>query len=412
MKDRRGIIIKCISALLVSVCALFIFASPLNYTNRVVAASSSDSTVKGYEDRINSLKEEQKKYEKLLQEAKKNADAYLQQKEYLDKEITALGEQVDVAHAMILEYDNAILEKQAEIDAKQGELDTKFENFKERLRSSYEDGTVGYLTMLLSSNSISDFLTSLERITNMLDYDKRTMKQINSEKEDLSKEKTELETLRTNQQAAYDELVKAEDELEKKAKEAGDFYNASTNSEKEYFAKIEAAKKQAAKEEAALDAYLEELAKKNNGVYTGGSFSYPLPQNCNILTSKFGKRTYYIWGRWVTDDHRGIDIYCPSGTAVYACADGTVDIAGWGGSYGNYVVISHGSGYTTLYAHNTSLLVKQGQKVKRGQQIAKSGATGNVSGPHLHLEISINGKLQDPLKDGLLSHPAFDDRSD
>jgi murein DD-endopeptidase MepM/ murein hydrolase activator NlpD len=70
-------------------------------------------------------------------------------------------------------------------------------------------------------------------------------------------------------------------------------------------------------------------------------------------------------------------------------------------------VISHGSGYTTLYAHNSQLLVKKGQRVNRGQEIAKSGSTGNSSGPHLHYEISINGKLQDPLANGILSHPAL-----
>ena len=406
MKNRRSIVIKLIAAILVAACAVFIFASPLNYTTRVKAASS-DSTVKNYEDRISQLKQQQKDYEKKAQDAKKNAQSYLLQKEYIDKEISVLNEQVEVAYAMIVEYDNAIVAKQGEIEAKQTELDKKFEHFKERLRSSYEDGRVGYITMLFSSESISDFLTSLERITNMLEYDKRTMKEINDQKEALSAEKADLETLRTNQQAAYDGLKQTEAELQTKAEQAAEFYNAAKNSEAEYNKKQAEAKKAQEKAEKELDAYLEELAKKNNGVYTGGAFSWPLSASNNLITSKHGWRTYYIWGRWVTDNHRGIDIYCPSGSPVYAGADGVVEIAGWNDSYGNYVVISHGSGYTTLYAHNSYLLVKKGQKVTRGQQIAKSGSTGNSSGPHLHLEISINGVLQDPLANGILSHPSL-----
>lgn len=412
MKNRRSILIKLISAILVAAMCALIFASPLNYTTKVEAASS-DSTVKGYEDRIAQLKAEQKDYEKKAQEAKLNAQNYLLQKEYLDKEITVLNEQIDLANAMIIEYNNAIIAKQGEIDAKEEELDKKFENFKERLRTSYEDGSMGYLTMLFSSSSISDFLTSLERITNMLDYDKRVMKQINDAKDALNVEKEELEALKSNQQTAYDNLKKDEEVLMGKAKEAEDFYNEAKNSESVYSQKMQAALAAEKKAASELDAYLKELANKNNGYYDGGKFSYPLPTAYNVLTSRFGWRKYLIWGQWVTDNHRGIDIYCPTGTPVYAGADGTVEISGWGGSYGNYVVINHGSGYTTLYAHNSYLLVKKGDKVKRGQQIARSGATGNVSGPHLHFEISIKGILQDPLSktNPLLSHPAWNDQS-
>ena len=200
-------------------------------------------------------------------------------------------------------------------------------------------------------------------------------------------------------------MKKNEAELEKKAEEAENYYNEAKNSEEVLNKKLNEAKKAEEKAAKELDAYLVELANKNNGVYTGGAFSWPLPQNQVKITSKHGWRTYWIWGRQVTDYHRGIDISCPTGTPVYAGADGIVEIAGWNDSYGYYVVISHGSGYTTLYAHNSLLKVKKGQRVKRGEVISSSGSTGNSSGPHLHLEISINGKLQDPLANGILSHP-------
>ena len=371
------------------------------------ASAATDSKVKGYEDKIAQLKKDQKAYEQQIKDAKSNAASYQEQKEILDKQINALTEEISLSNALLIEYNNAIVEKEEAITNKQSELDEKFANYKNRLRTSYEEGVMGYLTMLFSSKSLSGFLTSLERLTNMLNYDKRVMKQINEEKSNLSNEKAALELIKTSQQEVHERLKNSEAELEAKAAEVQKFYDDTVKDTKKLEKMLADAKAAQEKAEKELDKYLEELAKKNSGIYDGGAFSWPLPQNQKIITSKHGWRTYQIWGTTVTDYHRGIDISCPTGTPVYAGADGKVEISGWNNSYGYYVVISHGSGYTTLYAHNSQLLVSVGQWVKRGQQISKSGSTGNSSGPHLHLEISINGKLQDPLKNGILSHPAL-----
>ncbi len=409
MKNRRSFLIKLTSVILVVISFVFIISSPLNYTNTVSAAT--DTKVKGYEDKIAQLKKDQKAYEQQIKDAKANAASYMEQKEILDKQINALCEEIELSNALLIEYNNAIVAKEEAIASKQGELDEKFGNYKNRLRTSYEEGVMGYLTMLFSSKTLSGFLTSIERMTNMLNYDKRVMKQMNDEKANLSKEKASLEQIKASQQEVHDGLQKTEAEIEAKANEMQKLYDDTLKNQKKAEQMLAQAEKDRKKAEQELDKYLEELAKKHSGYYDGGAFSYPLPSNQNILTSKHGTRTYQMWGKWVTDYHRGIDIACPTGTPVYAGADGKVEISGWNGSYGYYVVISHGSGYTTLYAHNSSLLVKVGQTVKRGQQIAKSGSTGNSSGPHLHFEISINGVLQDPLKSGLLNHPKFIDRS-
>ena len=109
-----------------------------------------------------------------------------------------------------------------------------------------------------------------------------------------------------------------------------------------------------------------------------------------IVTSRFGAR----WGR----SHKGIDIGAPQGTTIYAAASGTVTFAqyGYGGGYGNHLIISHGNGVTTLYGHCTSLLVSEGQSVTQGQAIATVGSTGSSTGNHLHLEIRVNGVAQNP----------------
>ena len=399
-------ILKKITAVTLSLIIMTaIVASPVALIREANAAS--DSKVQTYEQQIEQLKKDQKLYEQQIKDAKANAASYLKQKEILDKQINAYSEQIEVSNALLIEYNNAIAGKEEAIITKQSELDTRFEHFKARMRTSYEEGVMGYLTMLFSSKSISGFLTSLERMTNMLNYDKRTMEQINEEKSALSEEKSTLESIKAAQQEIHETLKKSEEELEKKSKEAQDLYEATIrdqSAKEKMLAEAKAAQKKAEQD---LDKLLKEIANKNNGVYSGGAFSWPLPQYENKITSKHGWRTYTIWGKVVTDYHRGIDISCPTGTPVYAGADGVVEVSGWNDSYGYYVVISHGSGYTTLYAHNSQLLVKQGQRVTRGQQISKSGSTGNSSGPHLHLEISIKGVLQNPLANGILSHPAL-----
>lgn len=408
MKNRRSFLIKLTAVILIVISFVFIISSPLNYVN---VSAATDSKVKGYEDKIAQLKKDQKAYEQQIKNAKANAASYKEQKQILDKQINALSEEIELSNALLIEYNNAIVAKEEAITSKQSELDVKFDNYKNRLRTSYENGVMGYLTMLFSSKTLSGFLTSLERMTNMLNYDKLVMKQMNDEKANLSDEKANLEQIKASQQAVHEGLQKSEQEIEKKADEMQKLYDDTLNDQKKAEQMLAQAEKDREKAEKELDKYLAELAKKNSGVYDGGPFSYPLPQNQVTLTSKFGPRTYQIWGKWVSGNHRGIDIGCPTGTPVYACADGKVEISGWNNSYGYYIVISHGSGYTTLYAHNSSLVVKAGQTVKRGELIAKSGSTGNSSGPHLHLEISINGVLQDPLKSGLLNHPKFNDRA-
>jgi len=108
-----------------------------------------------------------------------------------------------------------------------------------------------------------------------------------------------------------------------------------------------------------------------------------------VLTSRFGSR----WG----STHTGIDVGAPTGTSIKAAAGGTVIFSGWKGTLGKLIVISHGNGIQTYYAHCSSLLVSSGQAVSAGQLIAKVGSTGRSTGPHLHFEIRVNGTAINPL---------------
>ena len=127
--------------------------------------------------------------------------------------------------------------------------------------------------------------------------------------------------------------------------------------------------------------------------YEGGVMAWPAPGYTRV-TSEFGNRLHPVLK--VNKFHAGMDIGAPSGSKVVAANNGTVIKATYSGSYGNMVMIDHGGGIVTLYAHNTKLLVKTGDKVTRGQQIAVSGATGRVTGPHVHFEVRVNGEYKNP----------------
>lgn len=137
---------------------------------------------------------------------------------------------------------------------------------------------------------------------------------------------------------------------------------------------------------------IREYLKTQKDIYMATPKGWPLPGR---ITSYFGKRENPLHGG--DDFHSGIDISASSGTPVKATADGVVSFSGWSGGSGNLVVIEHGLGYSTFYAHNSSNLVKVGQQVKRGDIIAYSGATGNATGPHSHYEIWKDGRPVNPM---------------
>ena len=153
------------------------------------------------------------------------------------------------------------------------------------------------------------------------------------------------------------------------------------------------------------DAQMESLRRRLSGqlstsgggkAYVGGEFTWPTP-SCHYITSHFSpRRKNPVTG--VYKRHTGTDIGASYGSSIVAANSGTVTLAGWNSGYGNCVVIDHGGGRATLYAHMSSISVSAGQTVQRGQQIGLVGSTGNSTGPHLHFEILINGAAVDPMQ--------------
>jgi murein DD-endopeptidase MepM/ murein hydrolase activator NlpD len=145
--------------------------------------------------------------------------------------------------------------------------------------------------------------------------------------------------------------------------------------------------KKTAESVASIQAYL----KEQRDIYVSTPSGWPV---AGAITSPFGERDAPFGGG--RQFHTGIDISVPSGTPVKATADGVISFAGWNAGSGNLVVVEHGAGYSTFYAHNGSIAVKVGQRIKRGDVVSYSGSTGNSTGPHVHYEVWQQGRAVNP----------------
>ena len=308
-------------------------------------------------------------------------------------------EKIAVTNDLIAELEASIAEKTNEISGKQSDYEQKYELFKLRLRVTHEEGQASYLEMLLGAEDIADFLSRVDRVGSMLEYDNKIMNTLKDEKADLEEIRATLEIQKKEQETLKAQLAADEADMQKKSEEAQariDQLKSDIATSQAYQAQNEKLREEF---EAQLEARIKELEeeqRKKNSKYVGGELQWPVPLDYTKVTSGFAWRTSPITGR--KELHNGIDIPAPLGTSVYAANTGTVVIATWHYSYGNYIMIDHGGGIMTLYAHNSQLLVSVGDRVKKGQVIAKVGSTGDSTGNHCHFSVRNNGSFIDPMQ--------------
>ena len=258
-----------------------------------------------------------------------------------------------------------------------------------RIKAIYKSSNMSYVKVLAESKSITDFIEKVEIISRMCKADKELLESINNDKLDIEFKRRQKEIER--------------DTKEKKAKETKRNMERIRTSRAKVNNNMAELKKKLAK----LEKQEDELIRKSNELASkilelqgsstkcqAGKMMWPLPSSRRI-TSPFGTRVHPIFKTKKT--HHGIDIGAKSGSLILAAKDGKVIIAGWQGGYGNVVIIDHGGGITTVYAHCSKLIAKVGQKVKMGEVIAKVGSTGYSTGPHLHFEVRENGVVKNPL---------------
>ncbi len=362
------------------------------FSNSAFAAKSLSQLKQEMEARSKEIKEK----EAQIKSKEKEKDAQVEKRIALDAQITALSHDVDDVEAIIKEKDAEIAEKNARITELQAIIDKNKDTLKHRVRIMYEYGSTSYLEILLEADGFGDLLTRISILKDIITHDRAIINEYIASQTEFENAKQAIVTEREEQVNAKNMLETKRSELkalqaEKQA--AIDSLNADIKA-------LEREEKAAEAEYQSIMAQVKKAQQKNSGssstTVTKGTGQFVWPSEASTrVTSNYGKREKPNAN--ATSMHRGIDIGAPHGTNVLAADAGTVIVAGTGRSYGNYIVIDHGNGYTTLYAHNSRLCVGVNDKVTKGQVIAKVGSTGNSTGPHIHFEVSKNGTIVNPM---------------
>lgn len=340
------------------------------------------SKISAQKSKMNALKNEQ-------------ADL-LTQKEALDQQQDLKIQEINLVKEELEMYRQLIVEKEEEARISQENADIWFEAYKKHIRNTEEQGTTNmYLDLLFTSESISQIITRIDTIGEILEYDKRVRDNYLATKAAAEQAKKEYEEAVVLLEENEVKLQADIDRLEGELTELQTELEALQKNIKDYESVI----KQYAADEKRIDkeikAMQEELKKQQKPPTATGSYMWPSPASKHV-TSKYGWRTIELYG--YAKFHAGIDIGAGMGTAILAADGGTVTVSTYDGGYGNYVMINHGDGKSTLYAHMSSRGVSVGQSVTKGQTIGYVGSTGNSTGPHLHFEIRVNGGAVNPLK--------------
>lgn len=325
-----------------------------------------------------------------IKEAETAKEDIIVQSDQLEREIDILQTEIFAIDDIITDADEQIAIKEGEIAVIEGEIAAQDDNFKECLRAMEETSAVSYLEILFTSDSLSELLINIETINEITAYDMAVIDEMTNLRDEVIQAKEEIELHREEQQVARNIATEKQNTLELKIAEK-EALALSLEQDIENYKKLY---EEARRQEEELKASLEYSSEGSEYLGTG-QFCWPAPSYTR-MSSPYGYRIHPIYK--TKKFHSGVDLAAPGGTNILAADGGKVISAGWNGGYGNCVVVDHGNGVSTLYAHASKLCVSKGQKVERGSVIAKVGTTGNSTGNHLHFEVLINGKTTDPMK--------------
>ena len=350
-------------------------------------------TLEAIDDLKNSISSVQKDIDSLKAE-KNSIQSFINQ---LDKQMNSLASKIEEFEKQIETKTTDIEETKDALEKAKIACDEQYEAMKMRIQFIYENPSQSIFELLFSSKNIAEFINRADYVASMSGYDRDMMNKLIETKEEIAVKEETLE-------AELEELEMMQAELETQKKKV----NTSINNKKgELTAKASELndasseqngyKKELEEQEKLLDQIEEQIARAANpDVYEGNvtGFIWPCPGYTRI-SSYFGPRPQPVPG--ASTNHKGIDLAAPYGTAILASAAGKVTTSTYSKSAGNYVVIAHGNGMSTVYMHASKLLVSVGDTVTQGQVIAKVGSTGYSSGNHLHFGVIKNGTYVNPL---------------
>ena len=394
---KNGLFVRFNTKILVAVFLLSVVFVSLSALSPVAEADIRTTRVQ-----IDKLKDEKKDFERQRNEIQSRINAIeferltaMAKKTVLDDRIALTGLEIDNINAIIDHYITIIAEKEYEVHIAQTIEDAQFNKYRERVRDMEENGIITYLELIFDSTSFADMLARLDFISDIMNADEKAYNELVEARNETIAAKEALEQTKAELDEEKADLEQKEAELLEQLEEANEFIREiEKNLETERVLRAQVAEEEE-RIQREIAAKIEELRKlEEQARLARGTGELMWPANGN-LTSGFGFRTHPVFGG--RRFHNGIDIGAKHGSSVFAADSGVVLISEYSSGYGNYIVLSHGNGVTTLYAHLSSRSVSAGATVSKGQVIGLIGSTGVSTGPHLHFEVSVNGSRINPM---------------
>lgn len=355
-----------------------------------ILADDLEDQLQDIQGQIDESRNEQASWQEVIEEVGTKLKAIQADLDAANARLTAIQKEQADTNRKIQETAAAILEAQNRLQQRQQILN-------KRVRSIYIHGQLSYLEVILGSKSFSDFANRLELLRRVIhsDYDlileiQNQKAQIEAKKAQLEKDKAHLDVLAAEAQKEQDAIAAKKAEQQRILGQARANKSAAEQLERDL---IDRSKQ--------VQSLIQERLRQRETASSGSDESYTqgsgvMSWPCNgVITSPYGYRVHPIFG--TTIYHSGMDIGVDYGTPIHAADSGTVIYSGWISGYGNAVIIDHGGGVQTLYGHNQSLNVSEGESVSKGSVIAYAGSTGNSTGPHCHFEVRVNGEPADPM---------------
>ena len=355
----------------------------------------SQSQIDALEAERDELSAEREEMEAGIAELEAEHADIMERKTALDERNELYRQEIELIEEQVELYTSLVEQKKLEVDSALERENEQLANYRRHVRAMEENGSFTWLAIIFGSKSLGELLSNIDMVGEIMEADRRSYEQYAAAREESERVQAEYEEMLTELDAKQAELEAEKAELEAEIEEAEQLI---VELEEQLETDRAAYEEQLAKEQALeseIQSMIAELERQEaaNSIVSTGTYIWPLPGYSP--GSAYGWRIHPIWGDMRF--HAGEDIGAPSGTPILAADSGIATvIPNNGNGYGNYIIINHGGGRTTLYAHMSAFAVSNGQSVTQGQTIGYVGSTGNSTGPHLHFEVRVNGATTDP----------------
>lgn len=386
---------KRISSLVLVLAVLFAMigtdTAPLVQTASAVTQGDIDAL----KDDADALADEKSAIKSKLSELRNEKANILERRVLLDQQIAVTEKEIANTENQIAGYEALLAQTALELEENKKEEEERYELFCKRTRVMEENGTASYWAVLFNAEDFSDLLSRLADIQEVMDYDQSVLDSLREIRAEIEAKQAYQEELKSEAEAAKATLLATKEDLNAQREEANALVAELESNVAEYSEQLAAVEEEEEEIQKAIVEKTNQLAAQMGWDATAGGYIWPVTTSRRI-TSPYGPRNTGIPG--ASTNHKGVDIGgVYYSTNVLATKAGIVITSAYSSSYGNYVVVSHGKGNTTLYAHMSSRSVSEGDVVDQGDVLGVTGSTGVSSGPHLHYEITENGSRVNPL---------------